>query len=192
VREDRGRADDVHEVRDLRALGALAHPDRGRLMDALTVHGPSTTSALADALGLATGSVSHHLKVLVEVGLVERAEPGTDRRQSRWRRVGGALRWSPGDFRGRPAGEAAARASASVRLQRDFERARDFLATAEPPWEDAASVGQYWMRLTPDELAQLGRELDELLQRWRRREVPDDGAERRPVIALVRAFPTKP
>ncbi len=183
----------VRPLDDARALGALAHADRARLMDALAVHGPSTTTALATALGLATGSVSHHLRVLAGAGLVAPApEAAADRRERRWKLVSRGMRWSPAAFRDDAAGEAAATAAQGVLLARDFERARQFLATAEEPWDDAASSTHVWVRATPAELAELTRQLDELLLSWRRREVPDDGAERRTVRAVAMAFPSEP
>jgi DNA-binding transcriptional ArsR family regulator len=189
-----GAPGDVRQIDDARALAALGNPDRLRLMDALAVHGPSTTSALAGALGIATGSMSHHLKVLTEVGLVERApEAAADRRERRWKLVTRGMRFSPGMFRDRPSAEAAASAAEGVMLDRDYESARAFLAAAEWPWDDAAFAGRTWLRLTPAELEQLGEELNDVLLRWRRRDVPDDGApDRRVVLAFAHAFPSDP
>jgi DNA-binding transcriptional ArsR family regulator len=188
-----GEPGDVRRIDDVRALSALGNADRARLMDALAVHGPATTSALASTLELATGSVSHHLKVLREAGLVAPAPDATkDRRERRWKLVTRGMRWSPGEFRDEPAGEAAATAAQAVLLARDHERARRFLATAEEPWDAAASSTHVWVRATPDELAELVRQLDELLLSWRRREIPDDGQERRTVRAVAMAFPSEP
>jgi DNA-binding transcriptional ArsR family regulator len=188
-----GEPGDVRSLDDVRALTALAHGDRARLMDALAVHGPSTTTTLARTLGLATGSASHHLKVLAGAGLVAPApESAADRRERRWKLVSRGMRWSPSRFRDDAAGEAAATAAQSVMLSRDFERARQFLATAEGPWDEASSSTHVWVRATPAELADLVRQLDELLLSWRRREIPDDGAERQTVRAVAMAFPSEP
>ncbi|MFK8908495.1 ArsR/SmtB family transcription factor [Streptomyces sp. YS-3] len=51
---------------------ALAHPLRQRLLFALSSR-PSTISRLAAQLGANKGSVSHHLRVLCEAGLVQDA-----------------------------------------------------------------------------------------------------------------------
>ncbi|MFD5466100.1 ArsR/SmtB family transcription factor [Kitasatospora sp. NPDC127059] len=51
---------------------ALAHPLRQRLLFALGSR-PSTISRLAAQLGVNKGSVSHHLRVLCEAGLVQDA-----------------------------------------------------------------------------------------------------------------------
>jgi DNA-binding transcriptional ArsR family regulator len=162
-------------------------------MDALTVAGTSTTSALAAAVGLATGSVSHHLKVLSRAGLVERAEPAQDRRQSQWKLVTRGYAWTPAEFRDQPAGQATVRAAMAVQVDRERDRAQEFVLSADAPWDEAAFSGHYWLRLTPAELVELGREIDELLLRWRRREIPDDGAaDRQTVLAFARAFPSQP
>ncbi|RXZ70945.1 helix-turn-helix domain-containing protein [Agromyces albus] len=188
-----GGPGDVRTIDEVRALAALAHPDRARLMDALAVDGPSTTGALASSLGVATGSVSHHLRVLTDAGLVERApQDPADRRERRWKLVSRGMRWSAGQFRDRPAAESAATAAEAVMLGRQVEHARAFLGSAEPPWDDAAVSAHTWLRLSADELTELGRQLEELLLGWRRREIPDDGADRRPVLAFARAFPSRP
>jgi DNA-binding MarR family transcriptional regulator len=187
-----GEPGDVRQLDDVRALASLAHPDRSRLLDALTVHGPSTTTELAQALGLATGSVSHHLKVMVDAGLVEPAETESDRRKRRWRLVTRGLRWQSGGDASRPAAETAGTAADLMLLRRDTERAQRFLDAAGPPWSDAAFAAHVWLRLDPAELEEFGRELEALLLRWRRREIPNDGTERAAVLAFARAFPTEP
>jgi len=187
-----GEPGDVRQLDNVQALASLAHPDRSRLLDGLTVNGPSTTTELAQALGLATGSVSHHLKVMVDAGLVEPAETEGDRRKRRWRLVTRGLRWQPGTDASRPAAATAATAADLMLLQRDTERAQRFLDAAGPPWSDAAFAAHVWLRLDPGELEAFGRELEALLLRWRRREIPDDGTERAAVLAFARAFPTEP
>lgn len=52
---------------------ALGHPIRQRLLFSLGQQ-PATTSQLAAALGVAKGSVGHHLKTLREAGLVRVVE----------------------------------------------------------------------------------------------------------------------
>jgi DNA-binding transcriptional ArsR family regulator len=188
-----GEPGDVRELDDVKALASLAHPDRARMLDALAVHGPSTTSELAHVLALATGSISHHLRVLVEAGLVQLDATGPDRRKRTWRLASRGLRWKPSVDTERPSRKTAATAADLVLLQRDTEQARQFLQTAEPPWSDAAFGAHVWLRLNPDELEEFGRQLEDFLLRWRRREIPDDGdPERTSVLTFTRAFPAKP
>jgi len=71
-------------------------------------------------------------------------------------------------------------------------RAQKFVQNAVAPWDDAAFAGHYWLRLTPAELVEFGNEIDALMLRWRRREIPGDGdPSRREVLAFARAFPSQ-
>ena len=72
-----GQANLLH-VEDARALAALAHPTRHALWVALGDRG-ATTSQLTRRLGINKGNVAHHLKVLVNAGLVRWGESRTVR-----------------------------------------------------------------------------------------------------------------
>jgi DNA-binding transcriptional ArsR family regulator len=185
----------VQTLTDARALAALANPFRSRMIDALSVDGPSTASALAARTGQAVGSASHHLKVLAQAGLVEEApELARDRRERWWRLVAPSSRWSRAEFRHDPAAVSAAIAAETVAMQRQFERARDWLANAERAgeWDAAAFASQTWLTVTPSELREFSEELVALTSRWRHRPVPDDGAERETVFVFARGFPAQP
>jgi DNA-binding transcriptional ArsR family regulator len=188
-------ADAVQTVTDAKALSAMANPFRSRMLDALSVDGPSTASALAKRTGQAVGSVSHHLKVLAEAGLVvEAPELARDRRERWWRLVATATRWSRAEFATDAGAVTAALAAESLTLQRQFERAQDWLANAESAgdWDDAAFATQTWLDLTPGELRELSAELVALIRRWRHRLDPDDGLERETVFVFARGFPAQP
>lgn len=173
----------------------MANPFRSRMMDALKVDGPSTASHLAQRTGQAVGSASHHLKVLAEAGLVEEApELARDRRERWWRLVDVGTRWSRADFADDAAAVTAAHAAESLALQRQFERVQEWNAQAAtiPEWDASSFATQNWLRLTPDELEQVAEEVIDVLMRWSRREVPDDGAEREAVLVFARGFPAQP
>ncbi|WP_205325456.1 hypothetical protein [Glycomyces sp. YM15] len=77
-------------------------------------------------------------------------------------------------------------------LQRDTERDRRFVESpirrgATPHLPRTSGCG--W---TPCEVEVFDRELEALLLRWRRREIPDDGSERVAVLAFARVFPAEP
>jgi DNA-binding transcriptional ArsR family regulator len=185
----------VQTLTDARALAALANPLRSRMIDALSVDGPSTASALAMRTGQAVGSASHHLKVLAQAGLVEEApELARDRRERWWRLVAPSTRWSRAEFRHDPAAVSAAMAAETVTMQRQFERARDWLANAEGAgeWDSAAFANQTWLTVTPAELRQFSEELVALTSRWRHRAIPPDSAERESVFVFARGFPAQP
>lgn len=185
----------AHVINDTLALSAMANPFRSRMLDALAVDGPSTASALAQRTGQAVGSASHHLKVLAEAGLViEAPELARDRRERWWRRVSPGISWSRADFASDASAVTAALAAESLGLQRQFERSQEWLANAEAAgeWDKVAFATQTWLTLTPGELRDLSAELIALTQRWRNREVPDDGAERESVLVFARGFPAQP
>ena len=185
----------IRTVTDAKALAAMANPFRSRMMDALKVDGPSTATHLAQRTGQAVGSASHHLKVLAEAALVEEApELARDRRERWWRLVDSGTRWSRADFADDTAAVTAARAAESLALQRQFERVQEWNAQADtmPAWDAASFATQNWLRLTPAELEQVAEEVIDVLHRWGRRELPDDGAEREPVLVFARGFPAQP
>ncbi|MET7670304.1 ArsR/SmtB family transcription factor [Micromonospora luteifusca] len=186
----------VRQITDSRVLAAMAHPLRRRLMDVLKVHGPSTVGQLADRTDQAPANVSHHLKVLAAADLVTEApELARDRRERWWRLVTRGLRWSNTDFDTDPAARAVADAATSLNLDRHVALARAWHAadeSAQATWNDAPFSTDHWLRLTPDELAELSHEMIDLLARWANRDLPDDGADRRPVFVFVHGVPARP
>lgn len=185
----------VRTLTDARALAALANDSRSRLMDALRVDGPATASHLATRVGLAVGSASHHLRVLHEAALVEPApDLAKDRRERWWRLADPGTRWTTSDLADDPHAYEAARQAEALTLTRQVERARAWFAQAGtvPEWEDAAFATQNWMHLSPDEMTALAEEVIDVLVRWGRREIPDDGVEREPVLVFARGFPSQP
>ena len=193
--ESADRRGQVTTITDAKALSAMANPVRSRMLDALAVDGPSTASALAKRTGQAVGSASHHLKVLAEAALVaEDPELARDRRERWWRLVSPGTRWSRAEFATDAGAVTAALAAESVALQRQFERAQDWLANSEADsdWLDASFVTQNWLELTPTELREFSEELVDLTQRWRHRARPEDGLDREPIFVFARGFPAQP
>ena len=185
--------DGISEIKDARALAAMAHPVRRRLLSMLKLDGPSTASVLAQRTGQAVGNISHHLRTLAAAGLIEEVpELARDRRERWWRRTGGALRWSPDDFIGDVAAGVVARAAESLDLDYQVMRAREW---AQAPDEEHARwpAGPFsvstWMRLTDAELAGLSAEITALIRRWADRDVPDDGQDRGAVLVFARGVP---
>jgi DNA-binding transcriptional ArsR family regulator len=188
--------DSSQQITDSRVLAAMSHPLRRRMLDVLSLDGAATASALAEATGQAVGNISHHLKVLAAAELIQEApELARDRRERWWRRTSQSLRWSSDDFKDDPASEAVAQAALSLNLERQFEIVRRWYAAPEhehDAWgEGPFSAGQ-WLRLTPEELAQLSEEIVALLSRWDEREIPDDGARRDTVFVFANGAPGTP
>lgn len=77
---------DPKRIADPRALKALAHPMRMRLIGELATRGACRAVDLAKSLDEPANSVSFHLRQLARYGLViEDFEHGTDRRERWWR-----------------------------------------------------------------------------------------------------------
>ncbi|KAA1396102.1 ArsR/SmtB family transcription factor [Aeromicrobium ginsengisoli] len=184
----------IRRVTEAAVLSAMAHPFRARLIDALKVDGPSTASALSQRTGQAVGSVSHHLKVLAEVKLVEEVpELARDRRERWWRLVDAGWKWTTSDFADDPVAATVAAAAESAHFNRQVARTHEWLDNHDEAgeWVDAAFATQNWLHLTPTELSELSVEIVALLQRWHDRPT-DDGVERQPVLVYSRGFPSQP
>lgn len=180
------------QIRDAAVLKAVAHPVRRRLMDVLRVDGPSMPSVLARTTGQAVANVSHHLRVLAEAGLIEEApELARNRREHWWRMRDRSVSWKLADFTGE-ADLAAADAAMTIGLQRQVELISTWVgspASREEPWTDAAFSTDGFLRLNPAELAELGAEIQAVLDRFAGRpEAPD----REPVFVIGRGFPARP
>jgi DNA-binding transcriptional ArsR family regulator len=187
---------EIREVTDARVLAALAHPLRRRLMDVLRVHGPATASALAERTDQHVGNVSHHIRALAEVGLVEEApELAKDRRERWWRLVARTLRWSGEVLAEDPAGEAVAQAVQSLTLDRHTGHVRAWFAAGDEerePWRATAFTSEKWLHLTADELGELSREIGDVLARWSDRERAGDTERREPVLVFTYGIPARP
>ncbi len=122
----------IRRITEAAVLSAMAHPFRARLIDALKVDGPSTASALSQRTGQAVGSVSHHLKVLSEVKVVEEVpELARDRRERWWRLVDAGWSWTSSDFADDPVAATAAAAAESAHFNRQVARTHEWLDSHE-------------------------------------------------------------
>jgi DNA-binding transcriptional ArsR family regulator len=188
--------DSIRQVTDSRVLAAMTHPLRRRLLSLLKLDGPSTASVLAQRTGQAVGNISHHLHALAAAGLIEEVpELARDRREHWWRRTAPALRWSAGDFADDAVGDAVARAAESLELDYQLSLVRQWaLADADEKarWPVGPFTTTTWMRVTDDELAELGAEMLALVRRWADRQLPDDGQDRSPVFVFAHGIPGQP
>lgn len=192
-------SDDVRTLTEARALAALANPARSRLLDSLTAQGPATASALAERTGLAVGSISHHMRVMESAGLVEVApELARDRRERWWRRAARSITWGRSTLPQDAESQRQAVAAEEFMLARQVERARTWLERSgtDDAWGRAELSTDSWLRLTPDELQELGDEINALVLRWKERGSAagsgkgEEGREH--VFLFARAFPSRP
>jgi hypothetical protein len=181
----------VTKLSDPKALRAYAHPVRMKLIVALRTRGPLTATEAGRLLGESSGTCSFHLRQLAKYGLVEEAGGGTGREKP-WRATTTSTSWddAPAD----PEAAAAASFLAGVLVDQYFAQLRAWL-DARPAdseeWQRAAFLGDNFLWLTPDELAQLDLDLravtDPYFERQVKPELRPPGA--RLVTFLKAAFP---
>ena len=56
---------------------ALSHPDRRRILQMLKAKGELAAGDIADAFEMSRPTMSHHLKALLQAGLIDRERRGT-------------------------------------------------------------------------------------------------------------------
>ena len=180
----RKKRPDPVEIVDPAAMRALAHPLKWTLMDVLLVEGQATSTRCAELVGESQANCSFHLRQLARYGLVE-AAPTTSKKERPWRLTTTDQTWSaiqPDESRVRAVAE----------LERVFVehemtklmRWERTAATYPETWRAAAlrSAAQTW--LTDAELADLGRQITELMLTYRDR--LSDPTKRPPGARAVR------
>lgn len=160
------------DVRDPRAMRALANPLRLKLLGLLRRDGPHSVGELSALSDSAPGSVSYHLATLEEFGFVEQApELARDARERWWRAAHDSTHYEPSDLLARPETAVAGRAMRQAFLQGHLAEQLEYL-DAEPAlgseWVAAATAGDTLSHLSPAELRQLSDEVNALAERWQR------------------------
>lgn len=148
---------------DPKALRALAHPLRWKLIDLIGSETTATATRCAEVLGESVASCSYHLGMLAKYGYIEQ-EPERGGREKPWRLT------SP-DQDLRPLGldaegELAAEAALEVFLDHETERTKSRFRRAglEPaPWQPTVSGTTTW--LTEAEFATVKHQLADILER---------------------------
>lgn len=174
---------------DAQALRVLAHPMRSRLLSALRLGGPATATALAASLSTNSGATSYHLRRLESVGLVTDTGEGEGRRRL-WRASTESHAWEPSDFAGDEDAETALGWLVRDYLRQHVERFERWLDVQESwpmRWRDAAGMSDGFVRVTPEQLASLNAELEEVVARYRR--AGDGDADARRVTVQLVAHP---
>ncbi|MFF7241178.1 helix-turn-helix domain-containing protein [Streptomyces collinus] len=185
------------QITDLGTLKALAHPLRMKLYRLLFAAEAATASQLAEQVDEAVSLVSYHLRKLAEHGLVEEAEPrSADARERWWQPATQGVAIRDRDFRDAPEKAAAHVAASRLFQEQRSEMYRTYLdqrATWGRDWNEASSDSESLLRLTPAELAEMKRELLDVIKRYdalaRDREAAGDGWRREHVALHVYGFP---
>lgn len=153
----------------------MAHPIRFRIFEVLR-EGPSTASRLGRRLGESSGTASYHLRFLHRAGAIEEApELGTKR--ERWWRRPDELQLVPTDDDRE--GRAITERMFAIFFARDAETRHRFIAAMPElaaDWHEGAFVGNWQVMMTPREASELGARILPLIDDFRRRGTPPEGA----------------
>ncbi|MDQ3454954.1 MAG: helix-turn-helix domain-containing protein [Actinomycetota bacterium] len=181
------------QVNDIASLRALAHPVRVSLIEALAVHGSLTATQASDLVGESPSNCSFHLRQLARFGLIEQAEPVG--RERPWQIAAGGISVDT-DAMVDAEFSAAAAAVNEMWIARQAAAETDWVRRSgheDRSWQLAA-FSEFTVRwLTVEELAELQREVDQLVRRYGERRDPatrPPGA--RPIRMNVSGFPVGP
>jgi DNA-binding transcriptional ArsR family regulator len=174
------------------SLRGIAHPLRLRMLALLRESGPATATGLAERVGQSTGATSYHLRQLAHYGfIVEDVDRGVGR--ERWWRAAHQRTVLDGDVgRQAPAETEAYMRSVAALYADRTDRWLGELPSLPDEWQDASTLSDWRLRLTPDEAKGLREEIFALAERYRRDPGPDpaarpDGAER--VVLQMQLMP---
>lgn len=200
-------------VTDPKAVAAITHPLRMRLLGELARRGSARAVDLAQVVGEPANAVSFHLRQLARYDLIEEDPDHASNRRERWWRQTSerGFHLDTDAIRAQNGGEAAVDVLRRVAeghvlaLHRTIweqthahaEPADPAEPTgeAEPPGAQSATArsisGDFAVRLTGDELHEMRQELRAFLEKWSQRSALDPGtdAERRGYYGVVMAAP---
>ncbi|HEX8958963.1 MAG TPA: helix-turn-helix domain-containing protein [Solirubrobacterales bacterium] len=179
----------VTRLTDPKALRALAHPLRLKLVGVLRLQGPLTATRAAELLGESSASTSFHLRQLAKYGLVEEAGGGRGRERP-WRATAMFTGWP--EVADTPELAAASGLLSAFIAEAYFEQLMRWLERRDresAEWQEAAQFGDTFLWVTSDELRELAREerslLDRYLERQTRPELRPAGARLVSYLHLV-------
>jgi DNA-binding transcriptional ArsR family regulator len=175
----------VVQLTDPRALRAVAHPTRLKLLGELRRVGPLTATQAGDRIGESPAGCSFHLRLLAKYGLVEEAGGGRGRARP-WQATAMGHEWASRGPGGEP--DEARDMLTRVAIERWFEESAKWVdrrAEETEEWAEAAVLDDHLLFLTAAELEDLSRRFAELLAPYARR-VTDPAA--RPPGARAATF----
>jgi DNA-binding transcriptional ArsR family regulator len=176
------------QVTDVRALRALAHPLRTRLLGRLRLGGPATASQLGRAIGESSGATSYHLRQLEAYGFVEEVEGRGNARERWWRARHRLTTWQPAELAAEDGGQEVRdeltrqQIGMQARVLGAWQAQQDRL---DPAWAGAADLSDYALRLRPDQARALADELAAVVTRWLQGHPADGPAEDGELVAVL-------
>jgi len=145
------------------AMRALAHPTRLAILTYLQRNGPATATTLSPHVGATPSVTSWHLRHLASFGLVVDADPSEvpgDRRQRWWKAIARGISFEPNDG---PESQLLVQQLAAVAQDQVSHWLTEVEPALEPEWRRVSGLSNTSVPLTPAELQELSRKIDELI-----------------------------
>ncbi|MBS1894500.1 MAG: helix-turn-helix domain-containing protein [Actinobacteria bacterium] len=189
-------AEGVVQLTDPRALRAVAHPTRLKLIALLRRFGPLTATQAGERIGESASGCSFHLRSLAKYGLVEEAGGGRGRERP-WQATANGHEWVA---RG-PSEEVdeAGDLLSRVVVERWFDEALQWVDRRHDEtreWANAATANDRMIAVTAAELEEIDRQVAEIVQpymdRVGRPESQPEGARTAVLIQLAFPFANEP
>jgi DNA-binding transcriptional ArsR family regulator len=173
-------------ITDPRAIRALAHPARQRVIDELFNGKVLTATECAELAGLTPSAMSYHLRALEKWGIIQRAEESADGRERPWKAPAASLVISSQSSN---AGRLASQAMIKTAMDGVLEQFVDM--DPDDPWDDVSSMSRSRLWLTHDEAKQFGQDLTDLVDRYKKnRSAAHHPAGTREVTSLIAVVPS--
>ena len=165
------------ELRDPKAMRALAHPVRLAILDHLQRYGPATATQLSPEVDASPSVTSWHLRHLASFGLVHDSDAGEDRRERWWEATARGFRFTSPDDAGDVSGAAAYRALAGQMFLRYHDLPRRWFLEVEERlpvrWRKLSGLSNTRVVLSARELAALEEAIEALLAPYALRDAAD-------------------
>jgi DNA-binding transcriptional ArsR family regulator len=181
-------------VEDLDTLRAFTHPLRMRLLATLRFDGPATASDLGRLLGESSGATSYHLRQLARFGFIVEDDEQPSRRERRWRAAHELTSWEPTDFLDDPAARSVLRILARERIRFMVEQLRRWYEGRRNwsrAWVAAAQDSDMVIRMRPEDLDRMGREIWDVATRYADAQRASDDPEAEKVVLFLHAMPAR-
>lgn len=185
---------------DAKSLRGMAHPLRPQILGLLRTDGPSTATKIGERLGLSSAAASYHLRQLAAYGFIEEDE-GRGKTRERWWRTKYQRTWfdprlvlQQGDSEDPDPEETSVLAQDYLHANADIyvdkiKRWLDRRHTLSDEWQDASTMSDTMLRLTPSEAEQLQLEMKELVDKYRAASSAERPAGARLIAAQYQVFP---
>lgn len=173
-------------ITDPRAIRALAHPARQRVIDELFNGKVLTATECAELAGLTPSAMSYHLRALEKWGIIQRADESADGRERPWKAPAASLVISS-----QSTGAGRVASHAMIRTTMDAVADQFLEMDADDPWDDVSSMSRSRLWLTHDEAKAFGDELNAIVDRYKKgRSTKSHPVAAREVTSLIAVVPT--